>query len=346
MRGRPPGSPSDSCRPLNFNVELNGLEATMQYRITPLYVRPWTLNGISARLIESHYEHNYGSALSRLNSVTEELKRHDIRATPAPVISRLKQEQTMLLNSTLLHDLYFASLGGDGRAPTELISVAIARDFGSIDRWRSEFIALAEALGGDAGWILLTYVPRDGYLINVSATDHTQSIAGGIPILALDMYEHAYHIEFGANPQAYVAAFMRNIDWRAVEGRYQDATVVTPPRPLEQTEFADLPAIAPEDVQAMIKRGQRVQLIDTRPRHYTTRGQDIADGAVWRDPERIEEWMGTLSKEEPVVTFCVYGFHIGCQSAATLRKAGFDARYMAGGHYAWKALKGQMRLMD
>jgi Fe-Mn family superoxide dismutase len=315
----------------------------MQYRLAPLYVRPWTLNGISARLIESHYEHNYGSALTRLNTVTEELKCLDIRKTPAPVISRLKQEQTMLLNSTLLHELYFASLGGDGRVPTELISVAIARDFGSLDRWRAEFIALAEALGGDAGWILLTYVPRDGRMINVSATDHTQSIAGGIPILALDMYEHAYHIEFGANPSAYVAAFMRNIDWRATEGRYQEATAVAPAPPLEQPEFGDLPAIAAEDVQAMIKSGQKVQLIDTRPRHYTTRGQDIAEGAVWRDPERIEEWMGSLSKETPVVTFCVYGFHIGCQSAATLRKAGFDARY---GHYTWKALKGPMKLIE
>jgi Fe-Mn family superoxide dismutase len=98
----------------------------MQYRIAPLFCRPWTLNGISARLIESHYEHNYGSALTRLNAVTEELKRLDIKATPARVISRLKQEQTMLLNSTLLHELYFASLGGDGRSPTEIISVAIA----------------------------------------------------------------------------------------------------------------------------------------------------------------------------------------------------------------------------
>jgi Fe-Mn family superoxide dismutase len=318
----------------------------MQYRIAPLHVRPWTLNGISARLIESHYEHNYGSALARLNAVTEDMKGLDIKTTPPPVISRLMREQTMLLNSTLLHELYFASLGGDGRAPTELISMAIARDFGSIDRWRAEFIALAEGLGGDAGWILLTYVPRDARMINVATTDHTQSIAGGIPILALDMYEHAYHIEFGANPSAYVAAFMRNIDWSAVEGRYQDATVVAPPPPLKQSEFGDLPAIAPEDVQAMIKSGQKVQLIDTRPRHYTTRGQDIAEGAVWRDPERIEEWMGTLSKETPIVTFCVYGFHIGCQSAATLRKAGFDARYMVGGHYAWKAVKGPMRLMD
>ena len=319
----------------------------MRYRIAPLFCRPWTLNGISARLIESHYEHNYGSALTRLNAVTEELRRLDIKTTPRPAISRLKQEQTMLLNSTLLHELYFASLGGDGRSPTEIISVAIARDFGSVDQWRAEFIALAEGLGGDAGWILLAYVPRDGRMINLSAMDHTQSIAGGIPILALDMYEHAYHIEFGANSSAYVAAFMRNIDWPAVQGRYQDAIIMAPPpQRLEQPEFGDLQAIAPEDVQAMIKSGENVQLIDTRPRHYTTRGQDIAEGAVWRDPERIEEWMGTLSKEVPVITFCVYGFHIGCQSAATLRKAGFDARYMAGGHYAWKALKGPIRLMD
>jgi superoxide dismutase, Fe-Mn family len=318
----------------------------MRYRIAPLYVRPWTLNGISALLIESHYEHNYGAALNRLNAVTEELRRFNVKGTPAPVIARLKQEQTMLLNSTLLHELYFASLGGDGRAPTELISAAIACDFGSVDQWRAEFIALAEGLGGDAGWILLTYVPRDGRMINVSTTDHAQSIAGGIPILALDMYEHAYHIEFGANQSAYVAAFMRNIDWRGVEGRYQIATAVASPPPLKQAEFGDLPAIAPEDVQAMIESGKKVQLIDTRPRHYTTRGNDIAEGAVWRDPERIEEWMGTLSKETPVVTFCVYGFHIGCQSAATLRKAGFDARYMAGGHYAWKALKGPMKLME
>ena len=89
----------------------------------------------------------------------------------------------------------------------------------------------------------------------------------------------------------------------------------------------------------MLASGEKVQIIDTRPRHYSTRSDEIVEGAVWRDPERIDEWMGTLSKETPVVTFCVYGFHIGCQSAAALRKAGFDARYMAGGHYAWKAIK-------
>jgi Fe-Mn family superoxide dismutase len=203
---------------------------------------------------------------------------------------------------------------------------------------------LAEALTGDAGWILLTYVPRDGRLINHSVSGHAESITGGIPILALDMYEHAYHIEYGANTTAYIAAFMRNIHWDAVESRYTDATKVLPPRSLDQPEFKDVPSITPEEVQDMLNSGTRVQIIDTRPRHYSARAQDIVEGAVWRDPERIEEWMGSLSKDEPVVTFCVYGFHVGCQSAAALRKAGFDARYMAGGHYAWKAIKGPVKL--
>ena len=96
----------------------------------------------------------------------------------------------------------------------------------------------------------------------------------------------------------------------------------------------------------MLAAGQPVQIIDTRPRHYSTRAQDILDSAVWRDPEHVDEWIGTLLKEVPVVTFCVYGFHIGCQSAATLRDTGFDARYMAGGHCAWKTLKGQVKLFE
>ena len=322
------------------------LSVSAQFRVAPLFCRPWTLNGISPRLIESHYEHNYGAALTRLNAVTRELEGIDFGIATPQAIGRLKREQIDLLNSTLLHELYFASLGGDGRTLPEVIANAITRDFRSVTHWRQEFIALAEALAGDAGWILLTYVPRDGRLINQSASDHTQSIAGGIPILALDMYEHAYHIEYGPNTTAYIAAFIRNIDWASVEARYNDAVKVAPPRPLQQSEFKDVPSITAEEVQGMLAAGQPVQIIDTRPRHYSTRAQDIVDGAVWRDPERLDEWIGTLSKEAPVVTFCVYGFHIGCQSAAALKAAGFDARYMAGGHYAWKAIKGPVKLFE
>lgn len=318
----------------------------MRYQLAPLYCRPWTLNGISARLIESHYENNYGGALNRLNAISEEIERLDLGNAPNPSLARLKRDEIAALNSTLLHELYFASLGGDGRVVPDVIASAIGKDFGSADRWRQEFVGIASGLAGGSGWVLLTYVPRDGRLINQIAAEHSQSIAGGVPILALDMYEHAFHLEFGANAGAYIAAFMRNIDWSAVEKRYEDAIKVAPPRPLEQKEFADVPSISVEEVREMMKSGTPVQIIDTRPKHYTTKAQDIMDGAVWRDPERLDDWIGTLSKTEPVVTFCVYGFHIGCQTASALRKAGFDARYMVGGHYAWKAIKGPVKLFE
>jgi Fe-Mn family superoxide dismutase len=318
----------------------------MRYQIAPLFCRPWTLNGITPHLIESHYENNYGGAFARLNAISDELDALDPATTPPHVIRRLKQDEMAALNSLALHEVYFASLGGDGRAVPEPMASALARDFGSVDRWRREFIALAHALDAGSGWVLLTFLPRAGRLINQCIAEGGQAVAGGIPVLALDMYEHAYHLDFGANAIAYVAAYMRNIDWNAALGRYEDALVVKPPRPLEQKQFGDLPAVSVEEVKTMLDQGVPVQIIDTRPRHYSSKAQDMMAGAVWRDPERLDGWIGELSMSTPVVTFCVYGFHIGCETAVTLRKAGFDARYMAGGHFAWKATKGPVKLFE
>ena len=318
----------------------------MPYHLAPLYCRPWTLNGLSARLIESHYEVNYGGAVARLNAIGQELAALDPAKTAGQVIQRLKRDELIALNSTLLHELYFASLGGDGRTLPQPLAEAIARDFGSIERWQGEFSGLATALAGGSGWVLLTYLPRDGRLINQVAADHGQTVAGAIPVLALDMYEHAYHIDFGANAAAYIAAFLRNIDWKAVQSRYLDALKAPRPSQIEQPEFAGVPAISVEEVKAMLESGTPVQIIDVRPKHYVAKTHEMMERAVWRDPERVADWIGELSKTEPVVTFCVYGFHIGCQAAAALREAGFDARYMAGGHYAWKAIKGRTKLFE
>ncbi len=315
----------------------------MRYQLAPIYCRPWVLNGLSKQLIESHYENNYGGALRKLNAITEKLESLDYASTAPYVVNSLKREELIALNSTLLHELYFACLGGDGK-PTETLKQVLARDFGSVDRWRNEFVAMANGLAGGSGWVVLVYVPRDGRLINQYASDHSQAIAGGIPIFALDMYEHAFHIDFGANAKAYIEAFLRNVDWKAVQGRYEDASKVAPPRPLVQEEFADVPGVSPEEVRAMLDAGKPVQIIDARPQYYVSRTQDIMDGAQWRDPERVQEWAGELSKSEPVVTFCVYGFHVGCQTAVALRDAGFDARYMKGGHSAWKAIGGATKM--
>jgi Fe-Mn family superoxide dismutase len=157
------------------------------------------------------------------------------------------------------------------------------------------------------------------------------------------MYEHAYHIDFGANARAYVDTFLRNVDWAAVEGRYEDATQVAPPRPLVQPEFDDIPGVGVEEVREMLAQG-KVQLIDTRPKHFVSRQLEIAEGVTWKDPERVNEWMGELSKEKPVVVYCAYGFHVGCKTAIALRDAGFDAKYMKVGHSGWKAVGAPVKM--
>src|SRR5688572_27756173 len=169
----------------------------MRYQLKQIFCRPWTLNGLSLKLIESHYENNYGGALRRLNAITEQLESLDFAKAPGYVVNGLKRDELVALNSTLLHELYFACLGGEGRI-TPAITQALIRDFGSVERWKDEFTAMGRGLSGGSGWVLLTYVPRDKRLVNQFASDHGQSIAGGHPILALDMYEHAYHIDFGA----------------------------------------------------------------------------------------------------------------------------------------------------
>ncbi|MCD6042764.1 MAG: hypothetical protein K0R40_2367 [Burkholderiales bacterium] len=315
----------------------------MRYSLKPLHCRPWLLQGLSPKLIESHYENNYGGALRRLNAITAQLEAADFPKLPGFVLNGLKREELVALNSVTLHELYFASLGGDGRALGAFAEI-LARDFGSADRWQAEFAAMGKGLGGGSGWVLLTYVPREQRLLNQHAADHSQNVAGGVPILALDMYEHAFHMDFGANAGAYVDTFLRNIDWKGITVRYEDAAKVEPLRPLEQKEFGDVPGVAAEDVKAMIDAGQKLQFIDARPRHYVSRTQDIIEGATWRDPERVKEWAGELSKSEPVVVYCVYGFHNGCQTAVALREQGFDAKYMKGGHFAWRAIGGPVKL--
>src|SRR5689334_11732669 len=154
----------------------------MRYTLTPIHCRPWLLNSLSLKLIESHYENNYGGALRRLNAITAQLESLDFSTTPGYVLNSLKREQLTALNSTLLHELYFASLGGEGK-PTSHMQEVLASDFGSMDRWRDEFVAMGKALGGGSGWVVLTYVPRDGRLINQYASEHGQAISSGVPIL-------------------------------------------------------------------------------------------------------------------------------------------------------------------
>jgi superoxide dismutase, Fe-Mn family len=183
----------------------------MPYTPKPLSLDPKSINGISEKVLVSHYENNYLGAVKRLNAIGTQLAELDFAKAPNFVINGLKREELIAANSMILHEIYFDGLGGG--TPSGALVEAIGRDFGSVERWRAEFSAMGKAQGGGSGWVILAYSPRDKRLVNQWAADHTTTLAGGRPILVLDMYEHAYHMDYGAGAARYVDAFMEAIRW-------------------------------------------------------------------------------------------------------------------------------------
>jgi superoxide dismutase, Fe-Mn family len=300
----------------------------MKPAILPLPFDPARLRGLSERLLQSHHQNNYGGAVKRLHAIRTELAALDWGSAPGFRINGLKREELIAANSMGLHELYFASLGGDGTLKSAGkpagFAVGLKRDFGTVERWRAEFVALATAMGGGSGWALLSWSARENRLINHWAADHTHLLAGATPLLALDMYEHAYHMDFGANAKAYVTAFMDNIDWDGVSNRYA-AAVEASTSPL---------AASADEVQA----SSGVKRIDVRRKGAYEAAPDVIAGAVWRDPERVDDWAREFSGTE-VVVYCVYGHEVGQSTAARLRGAGVAARYVVGGIEDWKVAK-------
>jgi superoxide dismutase, Fe-Mn family len=147
----------------------------------------------------------------------------DPATAPGFALNGLKREELIAWNSMILHELDFSGLGAPTR-PGRALASAIERDFGSDARWHAEFAAMGKALGGGSGWVLLTYSHRDNRLVNQWTADHTMTLAGATPILALDMYEHAYAIDYGAKAAAYVDAFMGTVNWTSADSRFPKAT--------------------------------------------------------------------------------------------------------------------------
>ena len=165
-------------------------------KIRPLLLKPQWTNDLSERLLVSHYENDYGGALRRLNAIRASLRSLDWAHAPSFEINGLKREELFAAGSVILHEIYFESLGGHGDSPptgrTELtagFAQAIERDFGSVGGWQAEFTAMAKALAGGSGWVILGWSERLGRLVNQWAADDAHGLAGATPILALDMYE-------------------------------------------------------------------------------------------------------------------------------------------------------------
>ena len=179
--------------------------------------------GLSEKLLTSHHDNNYVGAVKRLGAIRAEFGKLDPSTAPVFTVNGLKREELIAWNSMILHEVYFAGLGA-AAAPSAGLAQAVERDFGSHDRWAAEFSAMGKALGGGSGWVLLTWSPHDRRLVNTWASDHTQTLAGGTPLLALDMYEHAYHMDYGAKAGDYVNAFMKAFTWRHANAAFKRAS--------------------------------------------------------------------------------------------------------------------------
>src|SRR6267378_2509321 len=168
-----------------------------QHSPKPLPFDPTKLKGISEKLIKSHWENNYGG---------------------------VKREELVRTGSVVLHEHYFANLGGDGKVSGKALDL-IKQWFGSYEQWEAEFKKTANALGGGSGWTILSYNLHTGEVHNYWAWDHMHNAPMGYPLLVLDLYEHAYHMDYGAAAAKYVDAFMQNVNWDEVNRRVEEVRV-------------------------------------------------------------------------------------------------------------------------
>ncbi len=187
----------------------------------PLPFDPAKLRGLSEKLLRSHHENNYTGAVKRLNLIQQQLGGLPKDAAPYQVGS-LKREELIATNSMLLHERYFGNLGGDGKASGSVVEL-IKAEYGSLETWEQEFRQTGLALGGGSGWVVLAFDPHQKAAHTYWLWDHTHSLALGTPLLVMDMYEHAYAMDYGANTRGYVDAFFQNLNWEEVNRRAERA---------------------------------------------------------------------------------------------------------------------------
>lgn len=194
-----------------------------QHQPKPLPFDPAKLKGLSEKLIRSHHENNYTGAVRALNAVEQRiaamLRDKDL---PAYIYGDLKREELVRTGSVVLHEIYFGNLGGDGRAAGDVLG-AITQHWGSYEQWEADFKRTGNALGGGSGWVIFAHNFQTGELHNYWSWDHMHNAPFSRPLLAMDMYEHAYHMDYGAAAAKYVDSFMQNVNWEEVNRRFANA---------------------------------------------------------------------------------------------------------------------------
>lgn len=303
----------------------------MDMRLAALPLDPGSLRGPSASKLTRHQLKRCAGAVQRLNAIRTELASLDFTATPGDLLKRIKREELAASNSALLHALGLGSLGGDGVSMDPAMRLAIDANFGSFVRWRDEFVACAKALRGGSSWVLLVFQPREGTLVNQCADDSTQVLAGGVPILALDLDALADQTDFGADPGVSVDSLMDSIAWSGVHARYQHAVhAASEPLGVMAADVPD-PLLDADDAPG------GAMLLDVRRAGVFTQAPTMIAGARWRDPALVEAWHAALPAGRALLVYCVHGHEVSRATALRLRAAGLDARYLRGGIDGWQA---------
>ncbi len=177
------------------------------------------LKGISAKTLEIHHDKLYLGYVAKKNEIQSKLKEVDLDSANATFsqLRALKADETFAVNAVYLHEYYFGNLGGDGK-PSGALMDRLAQDFGSYEAWEKMFKACGLAA---RGWAVTAWDTHEERLRIYTADTHNQGgVWGAIPLVILDVFEHAYFIDFGSDRKAYIEAFLQNMNWANANERY------------------------------------------------------------------------------------------------------------------------------
>ncbi len=163
----------------------------------------------------------YEGYINKMNEIDQLLLERDDLDKANATYSKyrgIKRGETFALNGVILHELYFENIGNGQKQPNEILQRYMIRDFGGFEDWKKQFVATAKA---SRGWAVLAYDWRSYCFRNISLDAHDLgNIALATPILVLDMYEHAYFLQYADKKDVYINNFMKNIDWTVVSKRF------------------------------------------------------------------------------------------------------------------------------
>lgn len=167
--------------------------------------------GLSLKMLLEHHK-LYQGYVKKTNEIQQKLETAD-KSEANGVYSyygELKRQETFSVNGMKLHEVYFGHLSGDGQPNGALVKM-IEKDFGSLDAWKADMVAAGICA---RGWAILAFDYKDNSLRNYGSDAHNVgAVWAAIPIIVLDVYEHAYFIDYGVNRKDYLNAFFKNLDW-------------------------------------------------------------------------------------------------------------------------------------